>query len=84
MMSEQSPTKKSEINWNLIAKLLVIGLILIFFIQLKNMPETTWSFLIFEFTWPTWLVLLVTFLLGAFFGRDVWVWIVSKFRKPSA
>ena len=83
-MSEQSPTKKSEINWNLIAKLLVIGLILIFFIQLKNMPETTWSFLIFEFTWPTWLVLLVTFLLGAFFGRDVWVWIVSKFRKPSA
>jgi uncharacterized integral membrane protein len=82
-MSEQSPTKKSEINWNLIAKLLVFGLILIFFIQLKNMPETTWSFLIFEFTWPTWLVLLVTFLLGAFFGRDVWVWIVSKFRKTS-
>ena len=83
-MSEQSPTNKSEINWSLIAKLLVFGLILVFFIQLKNMPEMTWSFLIFDFTWPTWLVLLVTFLLGAFFGRDVWTWIVSKFRKTSA
>jgi len=83
-MSEQSPTNKSEINWSLIAKLLVFGLILVFFIQLKNMPEMTWSFLIFDFTWPTWLVLLVTFLLGAFFGRDVWTWIVSKFRKQSA
>jgi len=83
-MSEQSPTKKSEINWNLIAKLLVFGLIIVFFIQLKNMEEMTWSFLIFNFKLPTWLVLLVTFLLGAFFGRDVWVWIVSKFSKPSA
>jgi len=83
-MSQQTPAKKSEINWNLIAKLLVVGLIIVFFIQLKNMPQMTWSFLIFSFTWPTWLVLLVTFLLGAFFGRDVWTWILSKFRKPSA
>ena len=83
-MSEQSPVKKSEINWSLIAKLLVTALIIIFFIQLKNMEEMTWSFLIFDFKLPTWLVLLVTFLLGAFFGRDVWTWIVSKFRKPVA
>jgi len=82
-MSEQAPTKKSEINWSLIAKLLVFGLILVFFIQLKQMKPTTWHFLIFEFTWPTWLVLLVTFLLGAFFGRDVWTWLVAKFRKTS-
>jgi len=83
-MSEQAPAKKSEINWSLIAKLLVIGLIIVFFIQLKNMEEMTWSFLIFNFKLPTWLVLLLTFLLGAFFGRDVWVWLVSKFRKTSS
>lgn len=83
-MSEQSPVKKTEINWSLIAKLLVTALIIIFFIQLKNMEEMTWSFLIFDFKLPTWLVLLATFLLGAFFGRDVWTWIVSKFRKPAA
>lgn len=82
-MSEQTP-KKYEINWSLVAKLLVTALVIIFFIQLKNMQEMTWQFLIFEFTLPTWLVLLVTFLLGAFFGRDVWTWLISKFRKPTA
>ena len=77
-------TKKNEINWSLIAKLLVTALVIIFVIQLKNAPETTLSFLIFEATLPTWLVLVITFLLGAFFGRDVWVWLASKFRKSAA
>ena len=77
-------SKKSELNWSLIAKLLVTALVVIFAIQLKNAPETTLTFLIFDVTLPTWLVLLTSFLLGALFGRDVWVWIVSKFRKPAA
>lgn len=79
-----SDQKKSELNWNLIAKLLVTALVVIFAIQLKNAPETTLSFLIFDVTLPTWLVLLSSFLLGALFGRDVWVWLVSKFRRPAS
>ena len=81
-MSDQSAPKKSEINWGLIAKILVIVLVVI--LLAANSTEVEINLLVGKVSLRLWLELLIAFILGAFFGRDVWNWFISKFRKPSA
>jgi uncharacterized integral membrane protein len=54
-----------------IASLSGVALLVIFMLQNRN--ETTLSFLVWDFTWPLWLVILLSALVGAFvwFGLGV-------------
>jgi uncharacterized integral membrane protein len=54
-----------------IASLLGVGLLGIFMLQ--NRDQTTLNFLMLDFTWPLWLVILVSALFGAliWFGLGV-------------
>lgn len=54
-----------------IASLVGLGLLVVFMLQNRN--ETTLSFLVWDFTWPLWLVILLSALVGAFvwFGLGV-------------
>ena len=81
-MSEQTPAKKSETNWGLIAKLLVVALLVL--LLAINSDPTVLHLGIVKVTWPLWVELFIAFVLGAFFGRDVWTWLSSKFRKQSS
>jgi uncharacterized integral membrane protein len=50
-----------------IASLSGVGLLVVFMLQ--NTEDVTLEFLIWDFTWPLWLLTLVSALLGAF----VWI-----------
>jgi uncharacterized integral membrane protein len=81
-MSEQTPAKKTELNWSLIAKLLVVAMLIV--LLAINADPTQLNLGVVKVKWPLWVELVIAFVLGAFFGRDVWNWIASKFRKPKA
>lgn len=81
-MSGQVPAKKSEINWGLIAKILVVVLVAILLVS--NSDEVELNLVVVQISLRLWILLLIAFILGAFFGRDVWNWLISKFRKPAA
>ena len=82
-MSTTNPTpKKSEINWSLIAKILVIVLVVV--LLAANNNEVEINLVVAKVSLRLWLELLIAFILGAFFGRDVWTWFISKFRKPAS
>ena len=80
-MSDQSPAKKSEINWGLIAKLLVVLIVVI--LLALNSSKVKLNLGVVTVEWRLWIELLLAFIFGAFFGRDVWNWVISKFRKTS-
>jgi uncharacterized integral membrane protein len=51
----------------------IVGVVALVVFMLQNRDETNLSFLMFEVTWPLWLVILVSALLGAliWFGLGV-------------
>lgn len=81
-MSTQPTPKKTEINWGLIAKILVVVLVVI--LLASNSNEVEINLVVVKVSLRLWIELLIAFVLGAIFGRDVWNWFISKFRKPSA
>jgi uncharacterized integral membrane protein len=69
--STSSAPDKRGMSGGAIASLLGIGLLLIFMIQ--NTEEVRLDFLFWHFTWPLWLLTIVSALLGAlvWFGLGV-------------
>lgn len=51
----------------------IVGVVALVVFMLQNRDDTNLSFLMFEVTWPLWLVILVSALLGAliWFGLGV-------------
>ena len=60
-----------KLSGGAIASLSGVGLLVIFMLQ--NTNETTLSFLVWDFEWPVWLIVLLSALVGAFvwFGIGV-------------
>ena len=67
----QSQKPSSGVSGGAIASFTGIGALLVFMVQ--NTQDVTVHFLFWHFTWPVWLLILVTALIGAFvwFGLGV-------------
>ena len=82
-MVQQSPAgsggqaESRRLGGGAIASLTGIGLLVIFMIQ--NTQDVTLEFLFWEFTWPLWLLILVT----AVFGALVWfgIGVIRRHRR---
>ena len=61
----------ARLSWGAIASLSGVGLLVIFMAQ--NTQDVTLEFLVWDFTWPLWLLTLVSALVGAlvWFGLGV-------------
>ena len=73
-MIQQGPgdsTNNARLGGGAIASLTGVGLLVIFMIQ--NTQDVTLHFLFWSFTWPLWLLILVSALVGAlvWFGLGV-------------
>jgi uncharacterized integral membrane protein len=67
----QSRQESSRLSGGAIASLTGVGALIVFMVQ--NTQDVTVHFLFWHFTWPLWLLILVTALIGAFvwFGFGV-------------
>ena len=65
--SARPPAEGRRLGAGAIASLSGIGLLLIFMIQ--NAERVRFAFLFWKFTWPLWLLIMVSALLGAL-GSD--------------
>jgi uncharacterized integral membrane protein len=61
--SEAAEGQGRRVGGGVIASLTGVGLLLVFMIQ--NRQDVTLDFLFWSFTWPLWLLTLVTALIGA-------------------
>jgi uncharacterized integral membrane protein len=61
--SARPPAKGRRLGAGAIASLSGLGLLLIFMIQ--NAERVRFDFLVWKFTWPLWLLIMVSALLGA-------------------
>jgi uncharacterized integral membrane protein len=66
-----SGPQRSRLGGGAIASLTGVGVLLVFMVQ--NTADVTVHFLFWSFTWPLWLLILVTAIIGAFvwFGFGV-------------
>ncbi len=83
MAMEQFDSSASEgrrLGGGAILSLVGAGLLVVFMVQ--NTSDTTVEFLIWDFTWPTWLLILVS----ALFGAILWIGlgIVRRHRRRKA
>ena len=64
-------TQRRRLSGGAIASLSGVGVLLVFMIQ--NTEDVTVDFLVWSFTWPLWLLILVAALIGAlvWFGLGV-------------
>jgi uncharacterized integral membrane protein len=68
---QQRDGKGARLSGGAIASL--VGLVLLVIFMLQNREDTTLSFLAWDFTWPLWVVILLSALVGAlvWFGLGV-------------
>jgi uncharacterized integral membrane protein len=78
--SGATETQQRRLGAGAIASLSGIGLLLVFIVQ--NTDDVRLDFLVFTFTWPVWLLTIVSALLGAlvWFGLGV----VRRHRRRKA
>jgi len=78
--SEAAEGQGRRVGGGVIASLTGVGLLLVFMIQ--NRQDVTLDFLFWSFTWPLWLLTLVTALIGAV----VWIGlgVIRRHRRRKA
>jgi uncharacterized integral membrane protein len=78
--SGATETQQRRLGGGAIASLSGIGLLLVFIVQ--NTDDVRLDFLVFTFTWPVWLLTIVSALLGAlvWFGLGV----IRRHRRRKA